>query len=247
MSKNLLQKYLRSKDKFNIEDRLRVNKKCVYTVIVGDYCNLNNPTYIQKDWDFYCFTNNKDLKSQIWKIIYIEEEYIDEISQIKLARKYKTQGFKYLRDYDVYLYVDGRVKINRDLNMYLKYLKSYEIKFMSHRQKNALEHMDMIENLKYESPEIINLIKSRYKEHNYNYDNGLIESGILLFKKTPKVIEFFDNWWGEIQNYSHRDQLSANFSLFLTSDLNYTIGDNPLEKGILFKLLPRTKERFILK
>ena len=38
-----------------------MGKICVYTCITGDYDNLIQHTYIDKDYDYICFTDNQKL------------------------------------------------------------------------------------------------------------------------------------------------------------------------------------------
>jgi hypothetical protein len=139
------------------------NKNCVYTIITNNYCDLNEIIIKSDGWDYYCFTDNKNLKSKTWKIIYINNPNNGIIEKIKLTRKYKTQGFKEIDGYENYLYVDGRIKILKDLNLYLNRLGNYDILFNKHRGDSILGHMVLIKNLGYEKEEIINKIKKDMK------------------------------------------------------------------------------------
>ena len=47
-------------------------KLCVYTCITGDYDDLHEIEKPEKGVDYYCFTNNKNLKSKTWKIVQIK-------------------------------------------------------------------------------------------------------------------------------------------------------------------------------
>ena len=62
---------------------------CVYTCITGDYDNLKEIKNKEKNIDYYCFTNNKNIKSKTWKVEYIEDK---KLSNIILARKTKILG-----------------------------------------------------------------------------------------------------------------------------------------------------------
>jgi len=48
-----------------------MKKVCVYTCITGDYDNLKEIKNKEKNIDYYCFTNNKNIKSNTWKVEYI--------------------------------------------------------------------------------------------------------------------------------------------------------------------------------
>jgi hypothetical protein len=107
---------------------------------------------------------------------------------------------------------------------------------------NILQEFDRVVRGKIEKREMINNIKQRYAEFGYNYDNGLISSGVMLFKNNEKTIKFFTEWWYEIKNYSHRDQLSGNFVLWRNSDIKYIMLLGMINK--YFKQLPRNTQAF---
>ena len=88
-------------------------KICVYTCITGNYDNVNEIK--QEDGiDYYLFTNNKKIKSNTWKVVYIEDE---SLSNVVLARKIKILGHPIINDkYDIiitnppYIPYDGYVQ-----------------------------------------------------------------------------------------------------------------------------------------
>lgn len=198
------------------------NKKCVYTVITNDYCDLMDFNIKIKGWDFICFTNNKKIKSNFWKLRYIENNTKDVLENIKLAKKYKMLGFKELEEYDVFLYIDARISIIGDINKYLKLLNGSDILLMKHGG-SILTQMKELTKHRYENKEMVETIKKRYEKHGYSYDNGLFAGGVLLFRPSNDVVKFFEDWWNEVKYYSHRDQLSGCFALFLNPNLKYKI------------------------
>ena len=66
------------------------NKICVYTCITGEYDDLKEIKNVEKNIDYYCFTNNKKIKSKTWNVVYIED---NELSNLLLARKTKIMIF----------------------------------------------------------------------------------------------------------------------------------------------------------
>jgi glycosyltransferase involved in cell wall biosynthesis len=196
------------------------NKNCIFTALIGNYDRLTESTVGKQDnWDYICFTDNKDLTSDFWKIIYVENIGETIIDNYKLARHFKTNYHKYLNSYDNLIWKDARIIINSDLNKYLEKLGDDDIIFMRHpHAHNINDEMNRVIDC-LEKKEIIDKIKDHYKEEGYNYDNGLIASGIMLFKNNEKIKKFFIDWWDEIKNYSHRDQLSANFALWKNREI----------------------------
>jgi hypothetical protein len=221
------------------------NKNCVFTAIIGDYDGLISSIYPKlPDWDYICFTDNADIKSDFWRVIYINNDIKSYIENIKLARYYKTNFYKYLSSYENLIWTDARITITNDINEYLKNLEDNDIVFLKHPDaSNILQEFDRVVKGNIEKQKMIDNIKQRYAEFGYNYDNGLISSGVMLFKNNKKTIKFFSEWWYEIENYSHRDQLSGNFVLWRNSEIKYKVLSRVLNYQY-FKQLPRNTQRF---
>lgn len=198
-------------DKINLQQ----NKNCIFTTIINNYDNLPNlKVKKEENWDYICFTDDENLKSDIWKVIYVKNDNIEILENHKLSRYYKTNFYNYLSSYDNLLYIDARMDIVNNINNYLNELSNNDFVFLKHPiSKNIKEEMKTLLDLQLEKREVIHEIESRYDKLKYKYDNGLYAGGILLFKNNKKTVDFFKDWWCEIKNYSHRDQLSLNFIL----------------------------------
>jgi hypothetical protein len=231
--------------KFPLPDmKLTLNKNCVFTAIIGDYDSLTSTTYPKlPDWDYICFTDNANIKSDFWIVIYINNEIKGYVENIKLARYYKTNFYKHLSSYENLMWIDARITIINNINEYLKNLEGNDIVFLKHPDASSILHeFNRVVSGKIERQEMIDIIKQRYVEVGYNYDNGLISSGVMLFKNNKKNIKFFTEWWYEIENYSHRDQLSGNFVLWKNPDIKYIMLQGMINK--YFKQLPRNTQTF---
>jgi hypothetical protein len=158
----------------------------------------------------------------IWDIVVVPNPSNTYTEHTRLARFYKTHFDILMNDYDVLLYLDSRIGIVGSISDYYKNLGELDAVFLKHPTTASIrEHYVVLLKSNYESIEMINTIKARYAAHGYTYDNGLIASGVLLFRNNSRMRKFFCEWWEEIRNYSHRDQLSANFVLFLNPDIQY--------------------------
>ena len=85
----------------------------VYTCITGDYDNLREIDNVEKGIDYYCFTNNKNIRSNTWNVVYIED---DSLSNVELARKIKILGHSIVNSYDILLWMDGAVRFTKNIN-----------------------------------------------------------------------------------------------------------------------------------
>jgi hypothetical protein len=224
--------------------KLTQNKNCVFTAIIGDYDSIN-PTHFQKlnDWDYICFTDNVNMKSDFWRVIYVENCGTTLLDNVKLARYFKTNFHKHLSSYENLLWIDARITLIGNINEYVKKLQKNDIVFLKHPDAPSIkQEFDRVLSGNIETKEMVMKIKKRYEEFGYKYNNGLISSGVLLFKNNELTIKFFKDWWHEIENYSHRDQLSANFALWRNNKIRYEIIGGLI--NVYFKQLPRNTKPF---
>lgn len=190
------------------------NKICIYTCITGNYDNLNEIKNKEKNIDYFCFTNNKKLKSNTWNIIYIDEN----ISNILLARKIKILGHEIVNNYKTHVWIDAAIEFNKSINDFIKKYKEKDDDFVCFKhgeRKSIMEEMQACLRFRKENISNIDKLKEFYKKENYKYDNGLIESTVFIRNpNTEKVKETMNIWYDILKKYSTRDQLSFNYAIF---------------------------------
>ena len=108
-----------------------MKKICVYTCITGEYDDLHELEIKEKNVDYICFTNNKKIKSNTWRIIYINDK---NISNHLLARKIKILGHPYIeKNYDISVWMDANIVFKKNVTEFVnKYLKDNSISFFKH-------------------------------------------------------------------------------------------------------------------
>lgn len=208
------------------------NKVVVYTAIMGGIDKIIDPKVITPNVDYICFTDNSSIKSNIWKIVYIEDNASDKR---KKAREIKLKPHLYVSDYEFSIWIDGNVAVLKDLNELIGKV------FFEEKQKIAtFKHFSR--NCIYEEAVVCSLLKkddynSIYKQvkycidNNYPTQNGLAETNVVFRKHNDsKVIECMDLWWDSVCNRSVRDQLSFNISVYMTNiDIYYLKGNARFE------------------
>ena len=108
-------------------------KYCVVTMIFNNYEPIREPLEVSENADYICFTDNKDLKSDNWKVIYLEEFDTDEMSGIQKTFRLRYQLYKYipnLQDFDYVFRIDGSVQILASLDPIIQYLYKYNYDLM---------------------------------------------------------------------------------------------------------------------
>ena len=159
---------------------MKNEKICVYSCITGDYDKVNE---VEKEAgiDYYLFTNNKNIKSTTWKVIYIEDK---SLSNVILARKIKILGHSIINDnYDIALWMDGAVSFNTKIKDFIKHFMNKQDVFVAfkHGERNTIkdEAYACVKFCKEDKTKIKNLLNF-YKTENYPDNNGFL---IIVFTK----------------------------------------------------------------
>lgn len=186
-------------------------KIVVYTVIMGDYDYLKDPEFIMDNCDYICFTNNPNLKSNVWTIRMDMDGTLDNT---KWQRRHKVLAHEYLQDYEWSIYVDGNVRLIGDFREYIRH-ESTGLPMLCLKHPNRNNVFDELEECislgKDDQNVMIKQIEG-YKEEGYKGDNGLTVTNVLVRKHMdPQIINLMKLWWEEIENKSKRDQLSFNY------------------------------------
>ncbi|RAP47569.1 MAG: hypothetical protein BZ135_02025 [Methanosphaera sp. rholeuAM6] len=211
-------------------------KMVVYTALTGNYDELVTPSVRNPKFDYICFTDNPNLKSNFWTIQLMEDL---ELDSVRKARHYKILPHKYLKDYDYSLWIDANFDIIGDVEEYIaKHSKNHKLLAMKHDLRDDIyDEAEACKKLEKDDQEIINKQIDRYKEDNYPQHNGLVASGILFRKHNDHKIKLIMNdWYSEVYNYSKRDQLSFNYVCW-KHDFQYDESDEFYFKNQYFQRL----------
>lgn len=203
----------------------------VYTAITGDYDVLREPLFVSEDLTYVCITNNRNIKSDIWNVEYIKDNFIDNVH---LARHIKMNPQEYFFDYEASIWVDGKYQILDDLRLYASaYEKQSNILCFPHPERKCIcdEVGACIIAEKGNKKDMIQQVADYLKE-GYPVDNGLYETGCMVRVHNDDVVQMLmKKWEAELLKYSVRDQLSFPYVCWLDSfqpDIcNLDINRNP--------------------
>jgi len=213
------------------------NKKVVYTCITGGYDNLIEPTYLTSDFDYVCFTDNIDMKSDVWQIRPLPKE-VEGLSQVKKQRYVKINAHKVLKEYDLSIWVDGCVTVKGDLNELLKKVLKDDcaVYVPQHPHRNCIyAEADACISMKKDVKENIAPQIERYKNEGFPKNYGLLQSNIMVRKHNDKdCIKLMETWFEELKNGSHRDQLSFNYASWKENTIKIIYMDKLIYKSKWF-------------
>lgn len=196
-----------------------MEKICVYTCITGSYDNLKEVKVNEENIDYICFTNNKQLTSSTWKIIYIED---DKLSNHYLSRKLKMIGDSYIdENYTLSIWIDASVifkkSVKEFLNEYFDYKNDVFLACKHHLRNSIAEEAKACIRYKKGNKERIDKLLSFYKQENFKDDLGLLEMTLIVKRHNdPLVRKTMKLWFDMILNYSERDQLSFMYCIYKT-------------------------------
>lgn len=189
----------------------------VYTAIFGNYDTLKDPAFPQllEDADFYCITDNKDLKSDFFKIIYERAWFKDTTRD---ARFYKIMGHEVIWKYPHSIWMDGAFEIKHpDFLSVRHFLKDADIALYRHPDRNCVydEAVACIR-LKKEKVTVIATQILGYFLRGLPADIGMNETSLLVRNQAYFSGPICERWWKEVRDHSKRDQMSFNYVLYKT-------------------------------
>jgi len=165
----------------------------IYTCITNGYDRLREIARLPKGWRAVCFTD-ADIKSDSWEI-----QKIPNLPRIQ--RHVKICPHHYLK-FDRCLWIDGNLQYFGDWNEFDK--SGFWVMKHPHRVSLESEIIACIQLGK--ETEWINALNKRYGRQN------VVATGVMIRENTPKMEQFGELWWHEVNNYSHRDQLSFGYA-----------------------------------
>jgi len=187
-------------------------KYSIVTCLFGNYDILKEPKEIDKNAEYICITDRKDLTSNTWKIIYDEELDNDELLGIQ-----KSFIVKYLKLFDYVskdskyiIRLDASIQIHKSLYDIIKYIddNNFDCALMMHPERNNLiDEYNVWESLRNHNPYFKEKFLQKMNDNYFNeFNKGLIETTLQIYKnndickklfyslsKCMKTVNFCDN------------------------------------------------------
>lgn len=192
-------------------------KYAVITYIFGNNTEyLKEPIIIDSDIEYICVTDQTNLKSNVWKIIY------DPMQSVKSNRDkvvyVKFNPFKYSKAEKICV-IDGTLEIKNSLIPLFEQVKDNDILVKKHPERNNL-FVEIQEWIKTRGMPKNALDKFQTMAKNFNIDlhkDYLLEGCIIVYNKTQKTINLCEdeisylNFLGENENMFYSNQCVLTF------------------------------------
>ena len=227
------------------------NKNVVYTCITGGYDSLKEPLKVSEGFDYICYTDNSGTTSQVWDIRPLPEE-TDALTDVKKQRYVKINAHKLLGEYDLSVWVDGNITLKDDLNDFIEqYIKGFEASVFvpTHPQRDCIyKEAEAVVRMRKDTSENVNGQVERYKSEGYPSDNGLLQSNIMVrYHNRPDCVKLMEEWFCEVLEGSHRDQLSFNYVSWKNSNIPVIYIDKDIYDSKWFKWVGKHNRTIVKK
>lgn len=192
-------------------------KIAVYTCIIGDYDQPQEPLFKSSNVDYILVSDGQLSSTGVWKVINVHTiKGVPTSDNTRISRYVKLHPHLFLPDYDYSIYIDGNIKTVGDMRYLIHFLNQYGFVSNLHRNRNCIyEEFEACVCLKKGNPQTMRKQIDSYRSAGMSEHYGLIEANILVRNHhNPICIEIMDRWWQKIVKHCNRDQLSLPFVLW---------------------------------
>jgi hypothetical protein len=197
-------------------------KIIIYTCITARYDWLLPPLFQSKEIEYICFTDTPNISAHGWSVRPIADS-IKHLPPNLINRHYKFFPHFYLPESEWSIYIDGNLRLFKDLGAFVEDMEDQDI-YMAcprHPQRNNIfdEAEACLQLGKFSSNEetIIQDQLEFYRSEGMPPDLALSANYILVRKHSePLLQKAMVLWWDQLQAYTKRDQISLPYAAWKT-------------------------------
>ena len=194
-------------------------KYIIYTCLIGEYDQLREPEVIDSDADYYCVTDQKNITSNTWEMLDLNDYLPEELKSVSpsIKNRYVKWNPHIFFPKEIFsLYCDASISIiNREVYNRIDFLikNCKKIAMPKHWERDcSYEEAWAAVQAKKLSPEIAQRCIDFYKQESFPKHTGLYECGIIFRQHNDiTILEFNTQIWHFIINGCNRDQLAVPF------------------------------------
>ena len=184
----------------------------VYTAIFGSKDMLRELT--PEDGVRYVCFSDVARESESWEVVLVDFKTLQATPR-KTARWHKTHPHILFPDTNIVIWKDAHLDLVYPVKEYIRALGTNDIAFTEHSVRNCIyKEAEVCYKAKLDDPKTIQDQVAGYQKQRYPVNNGLVATGLTVYRNVPRINNFCNIWWNEIDKKSVRDQLSCNFVLW---------------------------------
>jgi len=159
-------------------------------------------------WDGRHFLGKASPRSLTWKVHQVKQQD----NPRRTARHYKCLPHRYLPDADVWIWIDGNVRLAIPPEEAVRQWLHSDMATFNHPDRNCLYvEASFCAKHNKDTATVLEAQVARYRKVKMPARWGLAETRIMIRRNTPAICEFNEAWWKEIEHGSLRDQVSFPF------------------------------------
>ena len=169
-------------------------KYSILSFAFGNYEKLREPKVISKNCEYIYVTDNKNLKSNNWNIIYTNK--FKNHSPIYASFYVRYHPFEFVNT-DIVIIIDGSIQILDKLDSLIENFSSdLCIMLPNYYNGTYLDGINLWKNKNYSfDKDSMNNLYMFCKYFNVLNEKGIIESGFKMLKRTPEIEELNEEVW----------------------------------------------------
>lgn len=203
------------------------NKIAIYTAQFGSYDPLHEPERKEDNIDYYYFTDNPNLHSDIFQIIPIMGQ---TWPSSLLARCFKTLPHIFLHQYEQTIWIDSSTYLRGQPieNILTLALANHDIAIHAHSKRDCIyNECEECRLLKKDLKHNIDNMERLLRTLRYPECNGLMETAQIFRSNCFSIAICNEIWWYFIKNITIRDQLSLPFIMHSLDINSYILPYSP--------------------
>jgi hypothetical protein len=179
----------------------------LFTAVFGKPDVLFDPVVLPPDVEAVCWTDMDFVGQTAWRMSKI---CLDGLSPVKRNRKVKIWFPPIFDGYRYSLYIDSTVRLLVDPRELIRFLEpgSGIAMFRAFDRDCLYEEARLVVKYKGVDPDVMRRQVARYRGEGIKPHSGLWAGTMILRRHTDLMREFCQDWWAEVEAFSHRDQIS---------------------------------------
>jgi len=210
-----------SKNFFEFQKR---NQIAIYTCVVGEYDEVEEPEMIENNCDYYIISDKAPKKNTIYNYINIDKLGKSDLDDTRKNRYCKINAHKVFPQYRYSIYIDGNIVLKKGIMQYIQKLPKTRIIALARASHTSIyaEALRCMMHGRDDKQKFLDQTEKYWLE-GMPEDFGLVAPTIMVREhNNPICVKLMEEWWKEVAKYSKRDMISLPYVLWKNG---YTIND----------------------
>lgn len=199
----------------------------VYTCIVGDYDELQEPLSVSSECDYFVISDKRPDENSVFQYIDIKTVLPENIMDNTRKNRYcKINAHKIFPQYRYSIYFDGNIQLDQTIVELIKELpKTRLITFCPNYWSSVYREIISVLQNGRDDEQLVTKQAEVYWLSGMPDDYGGFMCGILIREhNNPVCMKIMEEWWQQVKKYSARDQIALPYVLWKNGYVSSDVG-----------------------